>query len=882
MKNLRLKYKFIIIILLAALPATIATHLLVKTANQSIEFSSKEVAGRDYLQPLSRVYKLASEHRVSYMSSMQDKDTALARTRPALVKAMQKVDELNAQHATALKLGNAWAQARAGFEALMSTDLGLSYEQAMQAHNAAIENLNTLVQLVGDHSNLILDPDLDSFYLMDAVLLKIKPALSSLSNYQVVLSEQSGFMYQTSNLYTLKKVEGLISLVTETVNIAISHNPGLANYLDSANTQFLDDSTTALAALERVRVNSTPELQKLAFDSASTALESGYLLFDDVNAQLDRLLKIRIANAEQTRNNMVTFVIAAIICVMLFAYFVGRSITSTVVRAKTVAEAIASDRLDNDITSSGKDEPAQLMAALSVMQQKLSDRINRDRQESIINGRIKQALECVSSSVLVADVDRQIIYINRAAEDFFRKYETALAKDISGFSHKNIIGQSMNFMCSGTSLEASHGQLANANSFDDVVGGRHIRFIPSPVHDDDGEALGTVMEIRDRSDEVAVEQAVNTDVLGLVEDALAGNLSGQISSQGKPDFLVPVYTGINDMVGVCNNVISSAGQIFKRLADGDLSHSWNQGNSHELKGDFSRLRDDANTTIVQLSDMISKLKADSGIVNDSAGKVIGVNTQLEDNSVAASQQADTVSKAVHFISDNVDTIAGAAEQMNASIKEILKNTQRSNSVANQAVDLTKAADERVTQLSSSSLAIGAMVKVINSIAEQTNLLALNATIEAARAGDAGKGFAVVANEVKELAKETAKATEDISDKIHTIQNDSKVAAEGIREIDTIVQQISELQTHSATAMEEQSTTTQEISRSIGTVANSTSEILVEVSELVKGTSETTEAVHVAKTEVMQLNSVAGNLQKLVDNFELGDQPHSPSTISKAA
>ncbi|MFT4729619.1 MAG: methyl-accepting chemotaxis protein, partial [Granulosicoccus sp.] len=383
-----------------------------------------------------------------------------------------------------------------------------------------------------------------------------------------------------------------------------------------------------------------------------------------------------------------------------------------------------------------------------------------------------------------------------------------------------------------------------------------------------GEALGTVIEVRDRTQFVAVEQAVSNDVVGLVDEALIGNLSGRINSEGKPEFLIPVYKGINDMISICNTVISGVGGLFKRLSDGDLSLTWDTHDSVELQGDFRQLQQDANATVAQLSEMISRVKNDAAIVSASASKVISVNTQLEDNVMSASEKADSVSTAVNSISGNVDSIAGAAEEMNASIKEIVKNTQRSSTVAVQAVDLTKAADARVAQLASSSKDIGDMVKVINSIAEQTNLLALNATIEAARAGDAGKGFAVVANEVKELAKETAKATEDISEKIRTIQNDSDSAADGIREIDNIVQQINELQTSTATAMEQQSATTQEISRSINTVATGTSGISLDIGELAKGTEETSEAVRTAKEEVMQLNQVAGNLQKLVGNFTL--------------
>ena len=257
------------------------------------------------------------------------------------------------------------------------------------------------------------------------------------------------------------------------------------------------------------------------------------------------------------------------------------------------------------------------------------------------------------------------------------------------------------------------------------------------------------------------------------------------------------------MVGMCDSVISNAGVVFKRLASGDLSNSWKSEDGIDLKGDFLQLHDDANTTTAQLNDIVSRLKDNAAIVSSSSTNVLNTNNELEANASIASRQANSVSSAVNSIAENVDSIAGAAQEMTTSVSEIAKNADRSSAVAEEAANLTKKADGKLSKLAQSSQDIGAMIKVINSIAEQTNLLALNATIEAARAGETGKGFAVVANEVKDLAKETARATEDISEKIKAIQNDSVDAASSIREIDSIVVQINELQAETAAAMQQQ-------------------------------------------------------------------------------
>ncbi len=177
-----------------------------------------------------------------------------------------------------------------------------------------------------------------------------------------------------------------------------------------------------------------------------------------------------------------------------------------------------------------------------------------------------------------------------------------------------------------------------------------------------------------------------------------------------------------------------------------------------------------------------------------------------------------MSAAAEQVSKSVQTVAASAEEMTASIKEIARNAHEAARVATSAVRVAEVTSGTISKLGDSSIEIGKVIKVITSIAEQTNLLALNATIEAARAGEAGKGFAVVANEVKELAKETAKATEDISRKIDAIQGDTTEAVKAIKEIRGIIGQVNDISTTIASAVEEQTATTNEIGRNVAQAA----------------------------------------------------------------
>ncbi len=258
------------------------------------------------------------------------------------------------------------------------------------------------------------------------------------------------------------------------------------------------------------------------------------------------------------------------------------------------------------------------------------------------------------------------------------------------------------------------------------------------------------------------------------------------------------------------------------------------------------------------------------LVNGSATTLAGaaheltaVSQQMAAGAEETAVQANVAAAAAEQVSTNVTTVATGTEEMGASIKEIAKNASEAARVATSAVKVAERTNATVTKLGESSAEIGQVVKVITGIAQQTNLLALNATIEAARAGEAGKGFAVVANEVKELAKQTAKATEDIGRKIEAIQTDTKGAVEAIAQIGGVIRQINDIQTTIATAVEEQTATTGEISRNVAQAARGSSEIARNVVGVAQAARSTTEGAADTKRSADDLSRLATDLQRLV-------------------
>ncbi len=285
--------------------------------------------------------------------------------------------------------------------------------------------------------------------------------------------------------------------------------------------------------------------------------------------------------------------------------------------------------------------------------------------------------------------------------------------------------------------------------------------------------------------------------------------------------------------------------------------------------------DEIGSTTAALNTMKNNLRktveaiAETSIhVAAASEELSSTSQQITANSRETSAQADVVSKSTQQVSQNLQTVATGAEEMGASIKDIAKNATEAARIATSAVAAAETANATVTKLGDSSAEIGQVIKVITSIAQQTNLLALNATIEAARAGEAGKGFAVVANEVKELAKKTAKATEDISRKIETIQVDTKAAVESIGTISAVIHEINGISNTIATAVEEQNATTNEMSRNVSEAAQGSGEITSNIAGVADAAESTSQGATDTQKAAQQLVETSAELRRLVEQFKL--------------
>jgi methyl-accepting chemotaxis protein len=354
-----------------------------------------------------------------------------------------------------------------------------------------------------------------------------------------------------------------------------------------------------------------------------------------------------------------------------------------------------------------------------------------------------------------------------------------------------------------------------------------------------------------------------TDANMLVKAAIEGKLTTRAdASQHDGDF-GKIVAGVNATLDAVIGPLTEVGQVLDKMAGGDLTVQI----VSEYAGDFNRLKTTVNTLGTQVRSAMQQIGTNANALVSAAEELNKVSQQMSASADETATQANVVSAASEQVAANVQTVATGADEMGASIKEIAKNTADATRVATAAVKTAEATNETIGKLGQSSAEIGQVIKVITSIAQQTNLLALNATIEAARAGEAGKGFAVVANEVKELAKETAKATEDISRKIEAIQGDTKGAVAAIGQISSVIVQINDIQNTIASAVEEQSATTNEISRNLAEAAHGSTDITRNIGGVAEAARSTTAGATDTQKSAQSLERMSAELQGLIAQFK---------------
>jgi methyl-accepting chemotaxis protein len=375
------------------------------------------------------------------------------------------------------------------------------------------------------------------------------------------------------------------------------------------------------------------------------------------------------------------------------------------------------------------------------------------------------------------------------------------------------------------------------------------------------ELLRAISQYQDRSGQTLDNQAKSANArtrhLQFVVYLLVAS-SILLMCLGSLALVRTISQSLRRLTGMIRDIAEGEGDVTKRL---EVSGNFVGDELDQVSRFFNLFMD-------KLQEILRGVVSHTNRLAGASQQLLDASQQITTNSGETAIQANAVSRVTQQVSQNLQSLSAGAGEMTSTIQSIAANTNEAAKVASTAVTTAQAANATVAKLGQSSAEIGLVIKVITSIAQQTNLLALNATIEAARAGDAGKGFAVVANEVKELAKQTAKATEDISRKITTIQTDTKGAVEAIGTISGVINQINDISATIAAAVEEQSATTNEMTRNASEAATGAGNISANIGGVAQAADGTSVHAQESQKAAQDLADIAAQLSSLMGRFKI--------------
>lgn len=592
-------------------------------------------------------------------------------------------------------------------------------------------------------------------------------------------------------------------------------------------------------------------------------------LYVPVSDELQSLFQIQMDEtkrvyemAQSEFERITTIAISLMIAGFVFAIMLGIAMFRAIVNPiKSVATSMLRDENSAVDAKTIAAEIRTVVDAFATVKSKEHFNLSEIKTESDKNLRLKIALDNVKTSVVIADNNREIIYLNHSAMKMFRSVESDIRKALPNFNAATLMGECIDIFHKNPAHQK--GLLATLNQSVRAkieIGGRSMIVDANPVMSNSGRRLGSVAEWQDRTAEIATEKEVES-VIGSIE---RGDFTRRLDEAGKADFILSVSSSINHLVQTCSDSLNEVVNVLSAMSHGDLTQTING----DYAGTFGQLKDDANATVESLKAIVQQIKDATDNISTGSKEIAAGNNDL---SHRTEEQAASL-----------EETAASMEELTSTVRHNAENAKEANQLALDASEIAERGVEVVSQVVStmedindSSRKIGDIISVIDDIAFQTNILALNAAVEAARAGEQGKGFAVVATEVRNLAQRAATAAGEIKqligDSVNKVIAGTKLvshAGDTMGEIVTSIQGVTSMMSEITSASAEQSQGIEQVSHA--------------VSQMDEVTQQNAALVEQSAAAAETLEDQAQRLSVSVSHFKMGNNSGRGAVVKKSA